>query len=140
MEIEKIKKLASKWIDNCGDSSIIRMYGHHMRSFIAGAESQQKQIEELKAENERLISANKYERKQIGEIKTHERKIREGMAKENTKLKAEKNKIHKQALENSQKSFIENTKLKEGIQNILDRPDVSYCFNTEADLKALLKD
>ncbi len=58
-------------------------------------------------------------------------------------LKAEKNKIHKQALENSQKSFIENTKLKER-EKKLEKLVKNLCFDngnyTSKEVEQLLKD
>ncbi len=58
-------------------------------------------------------------------------------------LKAEKNKIHKQALENSQKSFIENTKLKEGVKEFVKQWTDNPHYPTPKGfdkLKQLLKD
>ncbi len=80
------------------------------------------------------LSENTYEETQEIYSKFAEKIVKqiEELKAENEHYKTENNVLKHQVKQ--------NTKLKEGIQNILDRPDVSYCFNTEADLKALLKD
>ena len=104
MDIDEIRKRFEKETYTIlFDKSDYSKYYNWLES---GYINQQKQIEELKAENEGLREK-----------------------KDHTKIFSELYKLRGI-----------NTKLKEGIQNILDRPDVSYCFNTEADLKALLKD
>src|SRR6478609_2288690 len=49
------KELAAEWIKGCGDSEIRRMYGHHVRSFVAGynagLKDSQSEIESLRETN-----------------------------------------------------------------------------------------
>src|SRR6478609_4799087 len=55
-EVKKeTKELAAEWIKGCGDSEIRRMYGHHVRSFVAGynagLKDSQSEIESLRETN-----------------------------------------------------------------------------------------
>jgi len=112
MDIDKVKKLGAEWIDNCGDSSIRRMYGHHLRSFIAGAESQQTQIEELKAENEECKEFADYK---INSVNNLTKQLNREL-EENTKLKADNKFLekHNKSIQQQNLEFRDDiTKLKE---------------------------
>jgi|SRR6185436_12547414 len=59
-----VREEGSKWITNCEDSSIIRMFGHHLRSYEAGYELANAEISKLKEK----IDA--YSRLKVAMVKT----------------------------------------------------------------------
>lgn len=75
-ELEIKRSAAKEWIEACGDGEIKRMYGHHMRSFIAGWDAASLQsskdreaFDQLKVDYDNLQSLSDQQEERIKELK-----------------------------------------------------------------------